>query len=246
MNVLAVDIGNSRVKWCWDTTDNVCSATLVEFSQKYDESSRFAPTASHIVVCSVATPAVTQKILDTFIRHQPHAHIVRFTANSLTPGFTNDYLPPESLGADRWAAALGARRFCGRGGLLIASFGTATTIDFLSPDNHFMGGVILPGVSMMAEALAQGTAQLPRVDFSTATAAVPNNTLAAINEGIIRAQVGALQISHAMAVSVHGTETCIIATGGARHLLERHLPKSVSVVDNLVLHGLLAFASETS
>ena len=47
---------------------------------------------------------------------------------------------------------------------LLASFGTATTIDTVGPDNVFAGGLILPGPAMMRNALAHGTANLPVAD----------------------------------------------------------------------------------
>lgn len=104
----------------------------------------------------------------------------------------NTYTPPEQLGADRWAALLGlAGHFAPpHPPLVLATFGTATTIDTLSPDNHFIGGLILPGPALMRQSLAQGTANLPLA--SGAGSDYPTHTLQAISTGVVAAQIGAV------------------------------------------------------
>ena len=78
-------------------------------------------------------------------------------------GVRNAYLDPARLGADRWAALVGARALHGRAALVVTS-GTATTADLLDGAGVFQGGVILPGLDLMRMSLARDTAQLPFAD----------------------------------------------------------------------------------
>ncbi|OZI72143.1 type III pantothenate kinase [Bordetella genomosp. 12] len=107
-------------------------------------------------------------------------------------GMINAYRNQEQLGADRWAAMLGLRMRLPENHppALLASFGTATTLDTLSPDNAFAGGLILPGPAMMRGALVHGTANLPLAEGPVTL--YPTDTHEAIATGIAAAQAGAL------------------------------------------------------
>jgi|GEM_PF-452186 len=85
----------------------------------------------------------------------------------LTPtaahGLKIAYRRPAQIGADRVAAALGARKLYPRQNCIIIDCGTATTLTFLSRDGTLLGGAILPGLALWGDALARATAKLPRV-----------------------------------------------------------------------------------
>lgn len=74
-------------------------------------------------------------------------------------GIRNAYADPGRLGADRFAAMVGARQLF-EGSLVVIDCGTALTLDAVTPDGAHLGGVILPGLRLMAIALGQGTAQV--------------------------------------------------------------------------------------
>ena len=108
-------------------------------------------------------------------------------------GVTNGYRNPAQLGSDRWAALIGRTPSAGcASAALVVVCGTATTIDFLSADGVFKGGVILPGVGLMLRSLHDGTAALPepgrriRRDY-------PTQTVDAIASGCQHAQAGAIE-----------------------------------------------------
>jgi len=145
------------------------------------------------------------------------------TSTAQAGGVRNDYALPQQLGADRWAALLGVaaherQRLAALASqallpqsaapvpalvpVLLASFGTATTLDALLPladaaypdcDYVFPGGLILPGVDLMRQALSQGTAQLPLASAAPCDPPpFPKHTDQAIACGIAAAQAGAL------------------------------------------------------
>lgn len=250
--VLALDLGNTRVKWGWHVAArwvDVAASTYAEFEPRFTVPrdvvavlERDAPSGG--IWCSVATDGQTRAVLDLVNQRVPTLCLRRFEVAQHIAGLDNGYRSP-TLGRDRFAAALGAVTHASTGALVVASFGTATTIDTVSPDHKFLGGVILPGIDLMLTSLAQGTAQLPRIDAypNTEPDAFPTDTVSAIGEGVMRAQLGAVHSTWRVAVARYGDAT-FIATGGASrsiaHRLESELaPLRCVLVDNLVLDGLL-------
>ncbi|WP_019937250.1 type III pantothenate kinase [Bordetella sp. FB-8] len=170
----------------------------------------------------------------------------------------NGYAHPEQLGADRWAAMLGvlARQPARHPPLMIASFGTATTLDTVSSENVFLGGLILPGPAMMRAALAHGTANLPLAQ-GLATA-YPTDTDQAISSGVAAAQAGALVRQWLAARTRFGATPDIYVTGGgwsevraevetllAQAGAARSVPTGLIYVESPVLDGLAAWVLQT-
>lgn len=76
-------------------------------------------------------------------------------------GLRIEYPNPASIGADRLANACGAAHRYGSP-VIVADFGTALTFDVVA-DNAYMGGIIVPGLPLMTDYLAEKTALLPRL-----------------------------------------------------------------------------------
>lgn len=141
---------------------------------------------------------------------------------------------------------------------LLASFGTATTLDTVSGDGVFEGGLILPGPMMMRRSLVSGTANLPLVQGDAT--AFPTDTQQAISSGVAAAQAGAVLRQWLAGLQRYGTEPQIYAAGGGwrevevetRRLLTEaasamgRLPPAVTVIENPVLHGLTRIAAATN
>jgi type III pantothenate kinase len=156
----------------------------------------------------------------------------------LLAGVRNGYRNPLQLGADRFASAIGAHALYPDQALIVATCGTATTVDAITPDGVFLGGMILPGLGLMARSLAKNTAQLPqvgsRIDIVTPFA---DNTNDAIISGCVAAQTGAIRQALAEHAARYRDVRCILS-GGAGRLLAPHLGHPSTQIDNLVLIGL--------
>lgn len=153
-------------------------------------------------------------------------------------GLRNGYRNPGQLGCDRFAAAIGAHALATGQDVIVATCGTATTVDAISADGRFIGGMILPGLALMAGALASNTAQLPQVAPGAAPPPVfGDNTNDAIVSGCLSAQAGAIE----RACAAHGATACIVS-GGAAPYIAPALTLAHRVVDNIVLVGLHAAA----
>ena len=126
----------------------------------------------------------------------------------------NRYRNPAQLGSDRWAALIGARHLLGTRPAMVVVCGTATTIDFLTEEGVFKGGVIMPGVGLMLRSLHEGTAALP--DQGGEFFSYPTQTVDAIASGCQHAQAGAIERLFANEQRVMPDVACVLS-GGAAH-----------------------------
>jgi type III pantothenate kinase len=239
--ILAVDCGNTRVKWglhplaspritdkgiAWIKQGTTPLGAWRELAGSWDA----LPTPERIVIANVAGPAAQAELSHLLERWKQPA--IWVTAQSAACGVTNGYADPVQLGADRWAALIAAwARHPGTS--LVVSAGTATTVDTLRADGVFEGGMILPGVELMKRALASYTAALPFAAGHYTEA--PRDTADAIESGCLSAQAGAIERSHAR---LPQGAPCFLC-GGAAGAIAARLNIPATVVDNLVLEGLL-------
>src|SRR2546423_4676028 len=208
--ILAVDCGNSRLKWGLHENGGWREAGAVLVSQLagLEKSWRRLAPADKVVVANVAGQSVRKRLENLFARRSLVPAWVK--AKRYECGVTNGYRRPDQLGPDRWAALIAAWSIL-RGPCLVVAAGTATTVDVLRGDGRVVGGVILPGLDLMKRSLARGTAELPlaRGRFS----AEPRNTADAIETGCLLAQAGAIE--RAFAAMEHGA-ACVLAGGAPR------------------------------
>lgn len=196
------------------------------------------------VVCSVV-PALTPRVRRLLRRTwQLDAHVL--TAAS-PHGLKIAYRQPRTLGPDRIAAALGARQLFPRRHVIVVDCGTATTVTALHRDGTLLGGAILPGVSLWADALAKRTALLPPVKVVDARVAIGRSPEEGIASGLYFGHLGALRelITRVRREAFGRAAVAVIGTGGhaplfaAEDLFTRLEPA-------LVLIGLNEFARRTA
>jgi len=153
-----------------------------------------------------------------------------------------DLAHPESVGVDRLCCAAAAYDRLGAA-CVVADFGTAVTIDCVSNEGVFLGGAILPGLSMSAEGLHHGTAQLPRVQPRHVDWVFGKDTEQAIAGGLVRGAQGALRELVETYATALGRWPIVILTGGDAHFICRR-PGSEglvqAIVEDLALRGVAA------
>ncbi|HEX5394206.1 MAG TPA: type III pantothenate kinase [Rhodocyclaceae bacterium] len=235
--ILCLDCGNTRIKWGLRSDANPDGAWLAQGAVSTREPTELVAALSPYdapelaVACNVAG-AVVKDAIDAALSFP----VLWNGAQPEQCGVRNGYEVPQQLGADRWAALIGARALHD-GPCLVVSAGTATTVDVLDADGQFRGGLILPGLDLMRAALAGNTAQLPA--DSGAFIDLPRKTVDAITSGAINATLGAIE---RMFRQLIGDQALCLLTGGAAPLLLPHLPLPVRHEPLLVLEGLACVA----
>ena len=242
MAVLAIDVGNSRIKWGLRDGSRWIDTGAADHAQRTALQSAWLriPAGCEAIGSNVSEPDLARSI-DALLGSQ-RIPIRWIQSRSVQCGVRNLYADPEQLGTDRWAALIGARAIH-PGACLVVSAGTAVTVDALTDEGVFLGGLIIPGLSLMPAALARDTARLARE--TGAYADFPRTTADAIASGAIDAIAGAVERCGRRLRARVGGPVGIVATGGAIDALKPHLAPDVRVVDNLVLEGLLIIAAET-
>lgn len=144
---------------------------------------------------------------------------------------------PASVGADLICACVAVRQLYGAPALII-DMGTATKMTVMNKNGAFEGVSIIPGVHMGANALSEGTAQLPQVSVEAPRAVIGKNTVDSMRSGIVFGNASLLDGMIDRINDSLGEKLPIYATGGAARLVIPHCLHKVTLDDDLVLKGL--------
>jgi len=152
-------------------------------------------------------------------------------------GIQNAYSPPGDVGMDRLANAVAAVEKYDAP-LIIVDFGTATTLDVISRDRLYLGGVILAGLQTTAEALFARAAKLPLVNIQAPSSSVGRSTVDAMQAGLFHGCVDAIEGSVRRIETELGYPCKVIATGGLASVLGPAMKRLDAVEPLLTLHGI--------
>ena len=251
MTFLAIDVGNTRLKWSLYTAP-VPEAELLahgaEFLENIDRLAEGAwadlPPPDVMLGCIVAGDAIKHRVQEQMEIWDVAPQWV--VASQAEAGLINGYDHPTRLGADRWVAMIGARhhmlaRQAARGlgpvPIVVVMVGTAVTVEAIDAQGKFLGGYILPGHGIMLRALESGTAGLhvPTGEVRE----FPTNTSDALTSGGTYAIAGACErmVQH---VRAHcGADPFCIMTGGAGWKMAPNMALQFELVESLIFDGLL-------
>ncbi|HOQ31697.1 MAG TPA: type III pantothenate kinase [Candidatus Hydrogenedens sp.] len=144
---------------------------------------------------------------------------------------------PKEVGADRIVNAVAGIEEYG-GPLIIVDFGTATTFDVVTAKSEWLGGVIVPGIQLSADALFEHCAKLPRVEISIPPSVIGRDTVTNIRSGLTYGYADLVNGLIKRIRSEMGTPARVLATGGLAETIAQ-LAKNIDVVDPLLtLKGL--------
>lgn len=239
--LLTLDIGNTNVKSALFKDNSLNEFAIHPDSEKlfnYLTKSEFTEAA----ICSVS-PSVEKKIVDYFSTKG----ISVFRTNIQNKfNLVINYATPNSLGMDRVCSAVGAleiainEKLLSKNQYLISiDFGTATTINIVSPSQEFIGGLIAPGITTMLKSLNERTAQLPLPDLNSYIGVIGRATDTSIISGVVTSTIGMINetVNHLSEVSQKIIPLIFITGGNAKYILP-HLKHKVIYVEALVLKGL--------
>ena len=241
--LLAVDSGNTRIKWGlhdghgWLQQGAVAQSSSALLEREWQD----LPEPARIMVSNVAGEQTKMELAELFSRWETEPQWA--VASAYQCGVRNYYADPAQLGSDRWAALVAAWRLQ-RQGCLVVSAGTAMTVDALSDTGEFLGGIIVPGLELMQKTLTTNTASLKLEEGEFRD--YPDSTTDAIYSGAVQALAGAVERMSTLLTATLGHVPDCIVSGGTAPLLLARLNIPARLADNLVLEGLVAIAEEST
>ena len=250
MGFLAIDIGNTRLKWALYAQPQPGATLLAQGAEFLENIDRLAddswaglPAPAAMLGCAVAGDAIKRRVEEQMELWDVSAQWV--VPSEAEAGVHNGYDYPSRLGADRWVAMIGAwHRLLARGPahpMVVVMVGTAVTVEAVDHRGNFLGGLILPGHGIMLRALESGTAgvHVPTGEVRP----FPTNTSDALTSGGTYAIAGAVErmVQH---VRAHcGADPLCFMTGGAGWKMAPSMSVQFELVDNLIFDGLLEIAA---
>jgi type III pantothenate kinase len=251
--ILAVDIGNARIKVGWFAAPSPPPGeTLPEPERvlaldghrpEFERLAAWLDAAPgeklHWWIASVNRPATT-RLLDWLRTGRPNDGVTLLAAGDLPLRVALER--PDMVGVDRLVDAVAANRIrTPDRPAVVVDLGTAITVDLVSAEGAFLGGAILPGIEMSARALHEFTDLLPRIemrDLAEPPPALGTSTVAAMRSGLYWLAVGAVRELASRLTDDLAHPPDIILTGGASPALAAVLGTSARFVPHLTLAGI--------
>jgi len=254
MTFLAIDVGNTRLKWALYEQPHPNAVQIAHGAVFLENIDKLAdgdwanlPEPDRMLGCFVAGDAVKRRVQEQM---EIWAVEPRWAMSSAAEaGLINGYDHPTRLGSDRWIAMIGARQRMmaqlppGQAPrpMVVVMVGTAVTVDAVDASGKFLGGLILPGHGIMLQALVSGTAGLhvPTGEVQD----FPTNTSDALTSGGTFAIAGAVErmIQHVRRDC--GAEPACFMTGGAGWKMAPAMSVKFELVESLIFDGLLQIAA---
>ncbi len=242
---LVVDVGNHRIKWAlaapdkWQVGESATHAHGMQGA--LDQIWRDLPRPDKVVISNVAGLKTMQE-MERWIARYWSSRVYAVQAQAELLGVKNYYARPTRLGSDRWAALIAARAMT-RAPICLVNCGTALTLDALSAQGEFLGGVILPGLATQRACLLTHTQGVREVEGNSADC-FARSTADGVAAGTFFGCLGAIERIIGEYRRVLGEPMQVLITGGDAAQLLPHLSFTAMPAPDLVLKGLALIAEQ--
>lgn len=247
---LFIDIGNSRIKLAtldkrnYDSLGAFSISVCEDVDSLREQLESYEIQPDHVYISSVSDGA-TEQVFNEAISQCWALLPIMMQSQIQCCGIANGYKQPHALGVDRWMAIMGASSMTKKNFLVIDA-GTAITVDAVAEGKH-LGGLIVPGIRSMRDALSKDTAQLQKpLDIGAfsekgdaETAGLATDTATAIYGGTLYMASSYL---NALVFDLQHSHSCrfeLFLTGGDAPLLLELINGPVEYVEDLVLAGMV-------
>ncbi len=260
--ILLVDIGNSRLKWCFYAKGKRSKQFATDYSQyTADILLKNLLNKNVIEAKNPIKKLILVSVLDKKITKKIQCHCQKLNialrivySQATAYGVKNSYSEPQRLGADRFVGLVAAHHLIPKQHCIIISCGTAVTIDAITQQGKHLGGLILPGLQQFSAQLIQKTALLT-LEKVTKTTLFANNTADALASGSVYGLVEAingissrmkgelLKINNPRGKQETMYSVRIILCGGDAKILHPYLVQDMQREDDWLMQGLQVIAT---
>lgn len=242
--LLAIDVGNTDVKlglWSgqWSVVRRATSSLRdIGMGTWLREFLNGQPIVG--AICASVVPPLDGSI-KMAVRAVSGKELVFLNAN-LPLNMEIRYRTPNTLGADRIANALGLTLLF-QGASIAVDFGTATKLEAVDAGGAYLGGAILPGLATGAQSLVKQASKIPTVAMEMPEKAIGDDTISALQSGIMLGHIGAVQdLVRRFRSEMGGQVAAVVGTGGMAEKLVPHCSEITHHEADLTLMGLLGAA----
>jgi len=247
--ILLIDIGNTRIKWACLAEGRLgeqCALAHETWTPEEFLRDVLAKEGQprRVLVSNVGGHGVAERLRHAVSREW-HIEPEFVQSSASAGGVVSGYANPAQLGVDRWLAVIGAKAM-DTGAACIADVGTAMTIDGVTADGRHLGGIIVPGPTLMVSSLHRNTSDLAQCyrQGQVVDALFADNTRGAMEQGALHALAALVDRSAQTMERMIGKPPAVLLTGGGSELLAALIERPHILVSDLVLRGLAIVAAE--
>lgn len=246
--LLAIDIGNTNIVFGINRNDEwmqnwriqtdplkMADEYRVIFSSLLSDGNIIISEINEIIISSVV-PSLVYPFIEMLSKLLPAGRIIS-VGPEIYHKLPVKVLNPYQIGSDLVANAVAAHKKYGKLTTVI-DFGTALTFTTIGKDNEIRGVAIAPGLNTAVSALAGKTAQLPQIHLTAPPSVLGENTIHAIQAGVIFGFSGLVDSIIERTQNELNEQLTVVATGGLSSVIAP-LTKSVKIIEPmLTLNGL--------
>ena len=244
--ILLIDAGNTRLHWAYADRHALLNTGHRQHHGKLPSAVttawRDGDRPDRVMMASVTAGKLAQAIHE-WVSQSWNMLPEEMTTASHAAGVHNGYREPGQLGVDRWLALIAAYHRYQRS-VCVFDCGTALTADVVAGDGRHLGGLIMPGLTMMRQSLSSGTEAIPEISASGDQADnwLAGNTRDAVSSGTQYMQLAVIRQFVSDARKALGEEPVCVVTGGAARPVQAMLGDRCHYDPDLVFHGMLVMA----
>ncbi|MGI6095047.1 MAG: type III pantothenate kinase [Lachnospiraceae bacterium] len=245
--ILAIDIGNTHIViGCFDQ-EKIRFVERMATDKKKSELEYAISFKSVLEIYGIQSHEVKGGIISSVV--PPITNVVRDAAEKIIHGEVHIVGPglktglnilidnPGQLGSDQVVDAVAALNEYPVP-LMVIDMGTATTISVINEKKQYMGGMILPGIGISLNALAERTSQLPHITLEAPKRLIGKNTIECMKSGIVHGNAACMDGMIQRIEEDLGQKVTVIATGGLAKVIVPHCKRKIILDDDLLLKGL--------
>jgi type III pantothenate kinase len=238
-----IDIGNTHVKIGQFQAGKLDAVQLRPTTDPSQQFLAAIPLGLTQTAVASVNPAVLNSVMEAAESIRLDVRVVLASDGSIFRSgiVTYDVKTPETTGVDRVLGCLGALLEAPGCSVAVVDCGTATTVNLMTADRCFRGGMIAPGRRLLSQSLKRGTASLPEIMPEAVGLEIGRSTQESMSAGVAAAFIGGIRESVSVALKAF-PEAKVFLTGGDAEFAQRVFPE-LTRVDWLTLRGLHWYAS---